>query len=487
MGLQLVFLALVVVVGQLLSGFWLTMRLSRTLRLGPAAFCALLPLMGIVAVGVTTLVAGHLALLGAWLPWALLGVAAVLVALDRADAVDQVSRVLSAGWAQWRRSPVSVSAVALGLGLAVLAALAPPFRIDEIEYHWAAPLEWVSAGRWVDSSYRHVDSFPFMEIVYTYAATLDSYAGAHLVHLTTLVALGSAAAWAAGAVDVRATGAVAAGAMAMPVVWDAAYAAYNDTAVGAFSVAAAAIALHGVWSRGWVLLTCLLLGTAISIKPTAVGAVGVVGLIVLIQAIQQRRSGSHRVVRTVVRVWVPLIATLASALGVWTLRRFMLTGTWIDSALTTPPTASELTRLPTNADQLVAPVMPFVLGIVGANEPWGGRTGLVLQIFLLPAIGYAIWRRRRVGARVVRTAVPAWTHWLVVGLQGVRTRFHLLSWALLVVAVRVVVEDACRAHPRWRPWIEAAWAGSVVLGVVDSSFEMLRVIRTIDFNGGGAA
>jgi hypothetical protein len=124
--------------------------------------------------------------------------------------------------------------------------------------------------------------------------------------------------------------------------------------------------------------------------------------------------------------------------------------------------------------------MPFVLGVVGSEEPWGGRTALVLQIFLLPALMYVVWYRAEAGARFARVVIPAWTHWIVVGLQGVRTRFHIISWAMLVIGVRIALEDAAHRYPRLRTLLGAGWAAAVVLGVADSSFEMVRVIRTID-------
>lgn len=472
-----------VLCAQLLIGLWASCRTAHALRLGVSGFLALWPLLGLAILSVATLVVGHVGLLGPWLVWSLAGAGAVLIGVDRRRVGAALVEARGGAVRQWRRAPVSVSAVGLGLGLALVASFAPPFRVDEIEYHWAAPLEWAAEGRWIASSYRHVDSFPLMEIAYTAAATVGSNAGAHLMHLSTLVALGCAAALAARAVGVAATGAVAAGAMAMPVMWDQAYVAYNDTAAGAFSVAAAAVAL--LWvdetaKRGRLALICVLLATAISIKPTAVGAVGVVGLIFLISEVQ-RHGFDRATLGRVLRSWTPLIATAVLVLAFWTFRRFIMTGTWIDPALTTPPSADELTRLPTTTDQLLTPVMPFVLGLVGAQEPWGGRIGLVILILLVPAIIFAVWRAREVGARFLVTAGPAWVHWLVVGLAGVRTRFHVVSWALLVVGIRSVAEAAVQQHRWLRPWLAVAWAGAVVLGVVDVSMEMVRAIRTIEW------
>lgn len=473
----IVALAAVVMLGQLLPGLWLASRTAERLHLGAAAFAFLTPLLGLVFVGVATLLAGHLALIGPWLPWGGAVVGAVAVGLDRSRVGRSLRAVAKRVQTQWLSAPISVSAVAVGLGVATVASFAPPSRVDEVEYHWAAPLEWAGEGRWIDSSYRHVDSFPLMEIAYTFAATLDSYAGAHLMHLSTLVALGFAASLAAGAVGVRATGAVGAAAIAMPVMWDQAYVAYNDTAVGGFSVAAAALALRGRWGRGELALISVLLVAAISIKPTAVGAAGVVGLIVLIRVVRAGRW-DREALSGVLRIWTPLALVSVATLGFWTLRRFALTGTWIDPSLTSPASADELTRLPSTLDQALAPVMPLVLPLTGATEPWGGRIGLALML-LAPALIFVLWQRGRVLGRFTEVVVPAWVHWVVVGFAVVRTRFHLVSWALLVVGVRLAMESAEHRFPRLRPWLAIAWAGAVVLGVLDVSFEMVRAIRTI--------
>ena len=476
---MLLFQAGLVVAAQLIPGVWCAARLSRRLELGSPGFVALAPTTGLSILGFYTLVAGHLELLGAWLLWVPTLAGLVVLAIDRNTVSDALTKAGEDIRQQWRKAPVSVSAVSLGLAVACVAALAPPTRTDEVEYHWAAPLEWAAEGRWIPSSYRHVDSFPLMEIGYTAAATVGSFAGAHLMHLSTLVALGAAAASAAKAVGVKATGAVAAAAMAMPVVWDQSYVAYNDTAAGAFGLTAAAVALLPR-DRGRLLLVCGLLAAAISIKPTAAGAVGLVGLIYLISALHRSTTVTKSVLGVVRGTWLPLIVTSALALTFWTGRRFLMTGTWIDPALATPPSADELTRLPTATDQILAPVMPFVLGIIGAQEPWGGRTSLVIQVLLIPVLLFALWRRGRALAVLTLTALPAWVHWVVVGLVGVRTRFHLVSWALLVVAIRSVAEIAVEEHPRLRPWLGAAWGGAVVLGMIDVSFEMIRAIATID-------
>ncbi|RPF26383.1 hypothetical protein [Georgenia muralis] len=491
----------VLLVGAVVAlGLAVVAGLRERLHVPTVTRAALVPLAGLAVVGIATLLVGHVGLLGAWLPFGLAAAGTVTAVAARRPVGVLLAELVVGARAQVRLTPVPVLAVAAGLGVAAIAALAPPLRIDELEYHWAAPVEWAAAGSWNDSPYKHVDGFPFMEIVYTAAATQGSYVAAHLLHLLTLPALGLAAAGAARVMGVRATGAVAAAAMAMPVVWDQAYTAYNDTAASAFAAAAVALALAtaapagtlaatvragptGVRTAGRTLTTGLvatsvLLAVAISIKPTSAAAAGAVGLALLLRwwAEAHRPAGAYR---TVVRQWLVLGATAVLTLGFWSVRQWLITGYLVDPALGATPSVDVLSRLPSRTDQLLVPVMPLVTGLVGSQEPWGGRTSLVVQLLLVPALAYVLWRRGTVLRRFTLLGATAWVHWLVLGTQVVRTRFHGLSWVLLVGAVRVALEDAAERHPRWRPWLEIAWAGGVLLGLADVSFEMVRAIAQI--------
>ncbi len=459
-------------------GTVLTAPLRERLSLPVPTSAALVPLTGLAVLGGLTLVVGHLRLLGPWLPWAAAAGGVALAGWRRHDALGMIRETWGAAWSQTRAHPVPTATALIALVLAVLAAYAPPNRIDEIEYHWPAPLAWAQAGGWNDSLYRHVDGFPLMEILYTAAAVHESWFAAHLLHLTTLLAAGLATAGAARALGARGTAPVAAAAMLAPVVWDGAYAAYNDTAVGAFLIGAVAVVLGTRSDRRAIAVAALLVAVAISIKPTAVAGVGVVGLVLLFQA----RGISHgwgAALRRVLRPWLVLAATGIVTFAFWSVRQWWLTGNLVDPTLSGPPSAEALSRLPSQAEQLLAPLMPLVTGVIGAQEPWGGRTSLVLQIFLIPALVYVAWRRGRVLQRFGTLALPAWAHWIVLGLVNVRTRFHIISWVMLIAAARVAMEDASDRHPRLARWLELAWTAAVLAGAVDVSFEMIRVIGRI--------
>lgn len=474
-------LLLVAVLG---AGFPIARAASRTLRLPTATRVALVLAAGLAFVGVVTLVVGHLHALGPWLPFALAG-AGILLGLTGLGS----SRVLIVdAWRglrrQFRAYPVPLIAVSAALLVAAVLTFQPPWRIDEVEYHWAAPVAWVDTGGWNDSPYRHVDGFPFMEVLYTAAATQGSYAAAHMLHFSSFLMLGFAVAGIAASLGVKGTGVTAAAALAMPVVWDSSYVGYNDTPVAAFAAVAVATVLASDAARltpAW--LAGGLLAVAVSIKPIGVASVGLLGLMILLRWVFARaaaRRGEGPPAPAFSRIllqWVALAVPTAAMLLFWNVRQLVITGFWLGEP-TGAPSADALSRLPDLTDRLVAPFLPFVSGVIGSAEPWGGRTAVVIQVLLIPAIVYLIWRRGDALRRFTLALVPAWSSWIVLGLEGVRTRFHVISWALMVVSVRVALEDAQTRFPRLRVWLELLWTLCILAGLADVSLEMFRALTS---------
>lgn len=470
------------------AGAGITSVVSRRLPMPTATRIAMIGAAGLTFIGIATLLVGHLQLLGPWLPYALAGAGLVLGFLGRAELLTSVSN----GWrgiaGQFRTHPIPLAAISLCLAVAAVATLAPPSRRDEVEYHWPAPLDWAANGGWSDSPFRHVDAFPFMEILYTAAATQGSYVAAHLLHFGAFITLGFAVAGVATSMGVRGTGVTAAAALAMPVVWDSSYAAYNDTPVATFSVLAVGVVLASPRaSLGAVGLAGGLIAVATSAKPTGIVAAGVVGLIVLMRYLfagsesranaQPSEKAARGPFTRVLVQWLILVAPSILAIAFWSVRQYLYTGNLVDPAVFAEPDEYTRSRLPDALDRALAPLLPFVGGIIGAGEPWGGRTGLVIQLFLIPAIIYVIWRRGDVLRRFLLMVVPAWAHWVVLGLAVVRTRFHVISWTMMVVGLRIAAEDFMTRYPRARIWVEIAWTACVLLGLADVSFEMVRHLR----------
>ncbi|GAA1468784.1 hypothetical protein [Microbacterium thalassium] len=457
---------------------------ARGLGLPTATRVALIPLTGLTFVGVATLIAGHLHVLGPWLPYGLAAGGAVLALIGFRENAAPVAQ----GWAgvvrHVRSHPVALIATSLALVLALVCTAAAPFRIDEIEYHWAAPVAWAEFGGWNDSPFKHVDGYPLMEIIYTAAATQGSYVAAHLLHFISFLALGFALAGLAGSLGVRGTGVTAAAGLAMPVVWDSSYVAYNDVPVAATTIAAAAVVMgsrkrrvQAAWLAGG------LIAVGVSIKPNGIVGVGVVGLMMLMRYFFERRDAAASAAGTpaprfssLVREGLVLIVLPLAALAFWLVRRYAITGVFLAADGT--PSGEALARLPSPLQQALAPLLPFAGSIIGGSEPWGGRLGVVL-LLLIPAIAYAIWRRGDVLRRFSLAIVPAFAHWIVLGLRIVRTRFHIAAWGLMVIAVRIPLEDAMVRRPRLRFWLEAGWTLCILVGLADVSIEMVKRIATL--------
>ena len=480
------------------AGAGISAATSRRLELPTSTRVALIGTTGFTFVGVATLIVGHLHLLGPWLPYGLAVGGGVLGVLGRRELVETSTRAWRGIRRQFKAYPIPLSAVSLALVLAAAASLTRPERRDEVEYHWPAPLAWAENGGWNDSPFRHVDGFPFMEIVYTSAATQQSYVAAHLLHFAMFLTLGFAVAGVAASMGVRGTGVTAATVLAMPVVWDSAYAAYNDTPVATLTITAVGVVLAAPRDR--LMATAIaggLLAVATSIKPIAVAGVGLIGLMVLMQFLTARRSAAdassvgsavsvgHQAVRTVPRLrtvllqWVLLAAPVLVTLAFWSLRQLLLTGHLVDPAVAGERSADAISRLPTTVDRIIAPVLPFVSGLIGSMEPWGGRTAVAMQVFLIPALVYVFWRRGNVLRRFALMVLPAWAAWIVLGFATVRTRFHITSWALIIIGIRVAFEDFCDRRPRARFWLELAWTLCLLLALADVSFEMIRTLRSL--------
>lgn len=451
---------------------------TAVLRVPLPTAVALGPLVGLATVGAATLVAGHLGAIGPWLPAGYAAVGVVTAVLTSHQWIGWLRSLARAVGAHSRHNRVLVAATIAALALAVAATWAAPFRIDEIEYQWPAAVAWAEAGRWVDVPYRHADGFPFMNVIWTVAATRGSWVAAHQMTLLTLVCCGLAAAGAARAVGVRGTVPVAAATMAMPVVWDGSYVSMNDTPVGAFGLAAVAVALGARGStRSMTAACCLLVAVAVSVKPTAGGAAVAVAVAFWsrFRVVDRPPQGWGSVARPVAWVGVVTLATLVA----WSARRALLTGDWLDPLLVGPPSADVASRLPDALDRLVWPFVPALGPVIGSLQPWGSRLAVVL-LLLVPSAVYVLRVRGAPARGYLALAAPAMAHWLVLGVATVRTRFHVVSWGLLVGAVRLALEHwAAQRGPRAQRAAEMVWTAAVLLGLVDVSMEMLRVASSL--------
>lgn len=448
-------------------------RMARSaLALPVLTTLALVPGIGIGALGAITLALGAVGLIGTTATLLLSVPAVALLVTDRQLPRDLAALCRRAGNAA-RRWPSLMIALAVTLCLMVLASAAPPAEVDEVEYHWPAAVSWAAHGTLNDSPYRHVDGFPFMEVVYTAAATVHSATGAHLLHLLCLFMLAAAAGGIARTLRVADSVPIVAAVLALPVAASQSYLAYNDVGAAAFSLLAVGLLLVDVSSRQHLAAAIIALAVAISIKPTAAFTAVVLGLLLALwpPLFESRRPA----LKAVLGRWMILVGTTAAVLGAWTLRRYLVTGGALDAVLSASPSSDVLSRSADLTDKLLIPIMPFGLGVMGTLQPWGGRIGFVLAAFLPVAIFIALRTKGRTLRVFALLAIPAYVHWIALAYAGPpRTRFQIVAWCLLIVAVWSVIQ--IKAHYRLCIW---AWITAVVLGFIDNAFEMVRAISLI--------
>ena len=100
-------------------------------------------------------------------------------------------------------------------------------------------------------------------------------------------------------------------------------------------------------------------------------------------------------------------------------------------------TGTEVGRIPTPKELLTVPFIPFFTPIIGQDEPYGGRTGLLLVPFGL--LGWFSLRllseeQRRLAKRMTASA---FTFLLLLGLIAVKTRYLSFVWAMLTPLISV--------------------------------------------------
>ncbi len=362
------------------------------------------------------------------------------------------------------------------LALCAAAGFRPPTATDEVDYHWPAPVLWADAGRWVTTPYRFTNGFHLAEVVYTPAAVFGSSTAAHWVHLLTflLLALGAAAL----ARSLRAPGVLAAcSVVAIPAAAGQSWLAFNDIFAASLLIAACvAVADDTDRRRLWAAGILLAGGGA---KPLIIVLCPAVLLVVLYG---RRMRGEPVLAIRGRRSLVPLVVPGIAVCGAWLAYTRSFTGSFFQSSGVVvsvfgddPTNGLATLRLPTALDAVVAPFLPMATGIIGQREPYGGRTGLVLTVFIPIALVTAFLMKRRERRELGRLAVPAVVGYLLAAIVLVRTRYLMALYPLALASIALVV-------PWWREqrgrtsglivlWLFRA---CVVLGLLDTARQALR-------------
>jgi hypothetical protein len=460
-----------VVIGVTAAGLLITKR--QRLELGdPFARVALAFGSGIVGYGAILLVVGFLPVLnrvGVVVLTAVLSAAAVH---EWSGCVSTARELLQRLGGAIRREPLIVLVSLALLGLAFGAGVRHPVAPDEVAYHWAAPVRWADAERWVTTPLRFTNGFHLAEVLYTPSAVFESPATAHWFHTTTLILLAIGAAALARRFNASGTFAAAA-VFAIPAATGQSWLAYNDIFAAALVVCACvAASARGSARSPWI--TGLLLAGAISVKPVlALSAPAVLVFWIL----AERRDDGHVSLGQQFRRVLALATPVLVAGAAWIAYTFWATGDWLQRGgivvahgSDDPSHGLATIRIPHVADVALAPFLPVLTGIIGQREPYGGRTGLVLTVFIPVMIVSAFLMSRCDRRRLSELAIPALAGYIAAATLIVRTRFLIAIYAIAGAAVALTV-DWLRRQPWPRTAELALWIfrGCVVIGVADSA------------------
>ncbi len=351
-----------------------------------------------------------------------------------------------------------------------LAGFRPPFASDEVAYHWAAPLLWASHGHWVTSPYRFTNGFNLAETVYTTAAVFRSSTAAHWTDTMTLVVLASGTA--ALAQRFKGLGALsAAAAIAIPAATVEAHVSYNDIFAACLVLGGCVVVADRTGPRTrW---TCgILLAGAISVKPITVLLAPLPVLLAL--SAERRHAGpvtvpgyAGRLVPLVVPVVIAAVGWFAYSLHY--VHRLFQTGGLVLARFGHDPSSGLVTlRLPTLSQALAVPLLPIATGIIGEAQPYGGRTSLVLVVFIPVMIVTAVKMepaaRRQLGA----LALPTLIAYLIASVLIVRTRFLLVDDCAALAAASIAVVWWERRSPlRYGPLLHWGFRILILAGFLD--------------------
>lgn len=427
-----------------------------------ALLAAVVVVLGAMATAVVTVAAGHLHLLRP----------ALLVAVAAAGTVGTWLGRGSLPRRPWHRAPLTWfdralnAIIALALGGMLVAGLRHPWAADELDYHWTAPLHWAAIHHWGHSPFRLTNGPALMEWLYTLPALTGSYQAAHWLHTLTFGAAMLAAASLARSLEVNPRVAAAAVLSITAAANQAAW-AYNDAAAGAFALVAAAVVFspanlrHRYWVAGIVVAAAAL------VKPLMLGALPalVVGGLVM--------AGSLRG-RELARAALALAAPSVVALLAVAVRTLALTGkvTDVQSGYIrhygTPLWWLGAGFYPDLRHTLLLPIEPFFTGAVGQSEPWGGRTGIFVLVFLpLAVLAYALLPSR---SHLTSALLATGAIFLVdVGIVFPRTRFLFFAYAFFALFAIAVLQDQWEGSSRSALLLRVTVVVTIALSVADAA------------------
>ncbi len=324
--------------------------------------------------------------------------------------------------------------------VAAVSCLRSTMQQDEAEYHWPAPLLWTASHHWVETPYRFMNGPSFIELLYLPGALFDNMTAGHLTHfLLWLVLLTSCCAL--GRLLKAPPLPVMVSLAACPIITNQSSVMMNDLGATTFVIAALVVLFtlsNSANPYRHTLLSSFVLCGALSAKQPF--ALGVLPVMVAYLFFGLRAENVKVRLSRVVAFVLPCFLTEL----LWLVHTIFFTGKFFDIPINsvwlnpaevagTPRAHKAPTGLagpPSFKKTMILLITPFVTWLLGNQEPYGGRTGLVIPVFL-PVFIIMVKRLtpplQRLGWWIMGTAT---FYFLTVGIFVVRTRYHMVVWAL---------------------------------------------------------
>jgi hypothetical protein len=124
-------------------------------------------------------------------------------------------------------------------------------------------------------------------------------------------------------------------------------------------------------------------------------------------------------------------------------------------------------RIPSLIDIVLMPVLWIVVTVLGNQQPYGNRIG-ILVLLALPAAAF-LWRSTSSAGRRKATSlmIPA-ALYLVFDVVVARTRFNLYAWLILPLGALVPVAERVRQSSRFARWTNYALTLCLLEGMADA-------------------
>lgn len=330
----------------------------------------------------------------------------------------------------------------LVISIGALACFKPPINGDEVAYHWPAPLLWAGMHHWSPSPFRFANGPSFVQLFFLPSALIQSISAGHFTHFLMWGVLVTAACG-LGSLLAAPTSAVVAAFCACPVITTLAVQMQNDVGVTAFLFATVGTlaSLRGKEDsrrlKGLLLAALIFCGALSTKQPFAVALMPIILLFIWTEL----RAPTLKVqLRQQAAFLLPAVATIL----LWCAHTYYLTGGFVDVPMksvwtnSTQPTDPAhpysgvlgLAGPPSPQKVVVLLIAPFVTWLIGNQEPFGGRTGVVIPVFMLMFLCFA----RKFEGEQKRLA--AWLlafslfYYVGMGIFVIRVRYHLFVWSL---------------------------------------------------------